>query len=67
MRKLVLPDRPIWPSIPSSPDPVPTDPHESDVPLEPVNVRNQATEVPQKQMSSPRSPSDLKIFGSFSV
>ena len=67
MRKHVLPDRPIWPSVPSSSDPVSTDERQSDVPLEPINVRSPANEVSQNRTSPPRSPADLEVFGSLSI
>lgn len=67
MRKLVLPDRPIWPSIPSSHDPVPNDRIECDVPLDQTMVISRTTGLDEKHRVPPRSIADCEGFGSFSI
>jgi len=67
MRKLVLPDRPIWPSIPSSQDLVSTDRREGAVPAERTEVTSQPTGLAEKRTLPPRTSADFDGFGSFSI
>lgn len=67
MRKLVLPDRPIWPSIPSSQDLVGTVRVDGEVPLEQTKVTSQATDLVEKHRVPPRTTAEFEGFGSFSI